>query len=351
MEYRQLGKSGLRVSAFALGTMGFGGKGIFQRVGSVDVAGASRQLDMCRDAGVNLVDTADGYSAGASEQILGEALRGRRNQFLISTKVRFPTGKGPNDAGLSRFHLIEACEASLKRLDTDHIDIYQVHEWDGHTPVEETLETLDDLVRAGKVRYIGCSNYTSWQLMKSLAASRELGLKPYVCQQIHYSLAARDAEYELVPIGLDQGVGILVWGPLAGGLLSGKFRRDTERPGGARHSETWDEPPIRDWERLWNIVDTVVDIATAHKVAPSQVAVAYIMGKPCVSSVIVGARSEAQLADTLKAADLKLSQDDLKRLDKASELPLLYPHWHQARNATDRLAPPELTLLRQFADR
>jgi aryl-alcohol dehydrogenase-like predicted oxidoreductase len=351
VEYRQLGKSGLRVSAFALGTMGFGGTGIFRRVGSVDIAGATRQLDMCRDAGVNLVDTADGYSAGGSEEILGAALRGRRNDFLISTKVRFPTGKGPNDAGLSRLHLIEACEASLRRLGTDHIDIYQVHEWDGHTPVEETLDTLDGLVRAGKVRYIGCSNYTSWQMMKSLAASRELGVKPYTCQQIHYSLAARDAEYELVPIGLDQGVGILVWGPLAGGLLTGKFRRDEERPKGARHSETWDEPPIRDWERLWNIVDIVVDTAAAHNVSPAQVALAYIMGKPGVSSVIVGARTEAQLADTLGAADLELEGGERERLDKASELPLLYPHWHQARNATDRLAEPELTLLRQFANR
>jgi aryl-alcohol dehydrogenase-like predicted oxidoreductase len=351
LEYRQLGKSGLRVSVFGLGTMGFGGTGIFQRVGSVDVAGATRQLEMCHDAGVNLVDSADGYSAGGSEEILGAALRGRRDKFLISTKVRFPTGKGPNDAGLSRSHLIEACEGSLRRLGTDHIDIYQVHEWDGHTPVEETLDTLDGLVRAGKVRYVGCSNYTSWQLMKSLAASRELGLQPYVCQQIHYSLAARDAEYELVPLGLDQGVGILVWGPLAGGLLSGKFRRDQERPKGARHSETWDEPPIRDWNRLWNIVDIVVDLASTHHVSPVQIALAYIMGKPGVSSVIVGARTEAQLSDSLGAASLQLATSERERLDNASELALLYPHWHQARNATDRLAAPELTLLQQFANR
>jgi aryl-alcohol dehydrogenase-like predicted oxidoreductase len=351
VEYRQLGKSGLRVSTLALGTMGFGGAGIFQRIGTVDVAGAGRQLDLCRDAGVNLVDTADGYSGGASEEILGAALRGRRSQFLISTKVRFPTGKGPNDAGLSRLHLIEACEASLRRLGVDHIDIYQVHEWDGHTPVEETLDTLDGLVRAGKVRYIGCSNYTSWQTMKSLATSGQRGLQPYVCQQVHYSLAARDAEYELVPIALDQGVGILVWGPLAGGLLTGKFRRDKERPKGTRHSETWDEPPIRDWDRLWNIVNIVIETAAAHSVSPAQVALAYIMGKPGVSSVLVGARTEAQLADALGAAGLQLTKSERERLDNASELPLLYPHWHQARNATDRLAEPELTLLRQFADR
>jgi len=351
VEYRQLGKSGLRVSALALGTMGFGGKGIFARVGTIDSNIASRQIDMCLEAGVNLIDTADGYSAGGSEEILGQAIRGRRERLLISTKVRFPTGTGPNDAGLSRYHLIEGCEASLKRLGVDHIDIYQVHEWDGHTPVEETLEALDTLVRSGKVRYVGCSNYTAWQMMKSLAASGQHGYQRYICQQIHYSLAARDAEYELVPVGLDQGVGILVWGPLAGGLLTGKFRRDAARPTGARHSEAWDEPPIRDWERLWNIVDLLVEIGEARNASASQVALAYIMGKPGVSSVIVGARTEQQLADSLQAADLLLTEDERRRLDAASELPLLYPHWHQARNATDRLAEPELTLLRQFADR
>jgi aryl-alcohol dehydrogenase-like predicted oxidoreductase len=349
MEYRQLGRSGLRVSALALGTMTFGGVGIFKQVGSTDVQGARRQIDMCLDAGVNLIDTADGYSAGASEEILGAALRGRRDRVLIATKARFPTGDGANDAGLSRHHLIEACEASLKRLGLDHIDLYQTHEWDGHTPVEETLGTLDGLVRSGKVRYIGCSNFAAWQLMKSLALSERLGLQRYVSQQIHYSLASRDAEYELVPAALDQGIGILIWGPLAGGLLTGKFRRDGPKPEGARYSGEWDEPPIRDRERLWSIIDVVVETATAHDASPAQVALAYTLGKPGVNSVILGARTEEQLADNLRALEIHLTDSERERLDAVSALPLLYAHWHQARNATDRLGAPELTLLRQFA--
>src|SRR5688572_6195270 len=217
MNYRQLGRSGLRVSALTLGTMTFGGSGNFASVGSTDVDGARRQIDMCLDAGVNLIDTADVYSNGLSEEIVGQALEGRRDRVLLATKARMPMGGGPNDAGLSRHHLIRACEASLRRLGTDHIDLYQVHEWDGATPLEETLRALDDLVRSGKVRYVGCSNYSGRQLTKALGISERRGLERFVSQQIYYSLQARDAEYELVPIAVDEGVGILVWSPLAGG--------------------------------------------------------------------------------------------------------------------------------------
>src|ERR671939_817101 len=234
MEYRQLGRSGLRVSTVTLGTMGFGGTGWASPVGHIDTGGARRQIDICREAGVNLFDTADVYSNGLSEQILGEALGKNRDEVLIATKVRMPVGDGPNDAGLSRYHIVRAAEASLRRLGTDHIDLYQVHEWDGLTPLDETLSALDALVRSGKVRYVGSSNYTAWQLMKSLWISDRDGLETFVSQQIYYSLQAREAENELVPIALDQGLGILVWSPLAGGLLSGKYRRGQEGPAGAR---------------------------------------------------------------------------------------------------------------------
>jgi aryl-alcohol dehydrogenase-like predicted oxidoreductase len=232
MRYRQLGASGLRVSVLTMGTMTFGGTGGFASVGSTGVEEARRQVDRCLEAGVNLIDTANVYSGGLSEEILGQVLEGRRDQVLVATKARMPMGDGPNDAGLSRHHLITQCEASLRRLGTDRIDLYQVHEWDGQTPLEETLAALDDLVRAGKVRYVGCSNYAAWQLMKALGIAERRGLARFVSQQIHYTLQAREAEYELVPISIDQGLGMLVWSPLAGGLLSGKYRRDQPGPKG-----------------------------------------------------------------------------------------------------------------------
>ena len=233
MEYRRLGRSGLFVSALTLGTMTFGGQGGFSKVGATDVAGARRQVDMCLEAGVNLFDTANIYSGGESEEILGEAISGRRDDLLLATKVRMSVGDGPNETGLSRHHIIRQCEESLRRLGTDYIDLYQVHEWDGLTPLEETLEALDTLVGSGKVRYVGSSNYSGWQLMKALGISERLGLQRYVSQQIHYTLQAREAEYELVPLAVDQECSILVWSPLAGGLLSGKYRRDMDASGGA----------------------------------------------------------------------------------------------------------------------
>jgi len=345
MDYRQLGSSGLRVSALALGTMTFGGRGNFANVGSTDVATASRQVDQCLDAGVNLVDTADVYSDGLSEEIVGEVLEGRRDQVVLATKARFPMGEGPNDAGLSRHHLIRSCEASLRRLRTDHIDLYQVHEWDGQTRLEETLSALDTLVRDGKVRYVGASNYSAWHLMKALGVAERRGLERFVSQQIYYSLQARDAEYELVPLALDQGVGILVWSPLAGGLLSGKYRRDQTGPEGARQLTDWGEPPVRDQEGLYDVVDVLVEIGEGRGVSAAQVALAWLMHRPAVSSLIIGARTEEQLADNLAAAELTLAGEEVARLEEVSRPPLLYPYWHQARTAADRLAPADLSLL------
>jgi aryl-alcohol dehydrogenase-like predicted oxidoreductase len=345
MRYRQLGASGLRVSVLTMGTMTFGGAGGFASVGSTDLEGARRQVDRCLEAGINLIDTADVYSDGLSEEILGQVLEGQRDDVLVATKARMPMGDGPNDAGLSRHHLIRACEASLRRLRTDRIDLYQVHEWDGQTPLEETLQALDDLVHAGKVRYVGCSNYAGWQLMKALGIAERRGLVRFASQQIHYTLQAREAEYELLPIAVDQGLGVLVWSPLAGGLLSGKYRRGQPPPEGSRLLSGWDEPPVRDQEQLYDIVEVVVEVAKDRGASPARVALAWLLDRPAVSSVVIGARTEEQLADNLGAADLSLSEEELARLEQVSRPPLLYPYWHQAKTASDRLGPADLSLL------
>jgi aryl-alcohol dehydrogenase-like predicted oxidoreductase len=345
VEYRTLGRSGLRVSVLTMGTMTFGGAGGFAKVGSTDVDEARRQVDMCLDAGVNLIDTANIYSAGLSEEIVGEVLAGRRDEVLVATKVRMAMGAGPNDAGLSRHHVVSGCEASLRRLRTDYIDLYQVHEWDGVTPLEETLQALDLLVRSGKVRYVGCSNYAGWQLMKALGTASLHGLPRFVSQQIYYSLQAREAEYELIPAAVDQGLGVLVWSPLAGGLLSGKYRRDQRPDSGSRQLTDWNEPPVYDQEKLYDTVDVLLEVGAEHGVSAAQVALAYLLRKPAVTSLVIGARTAAQLADNLASAELKLSDSDLERLDKVSQPPLLYPYWHQAKTASDRLSPADLTLL------
>ena len=350
MEYRQLGRTGLRISVVTLGTMGFGGTGWAEPVGQIDVPGAKDQIAMARDAGVNMIDTADVYSAGLAEEILGQALGNARTDFLIATKVRMPMGSGPNDAGLSRHHIIRSAEASLRRLGTDYIDLYQVHEWDGQTPLEETLTALDDLVRAGKVRYIGCSNYAAWQLMKALAISDARQLERFASQQVYYSLHSRDIESEIVPACIDQGIGILVWSPLAGGLLSGKYRRGVETPAGSRHLTDWSEPPVHDEEQLYATIETAVTIGEAHGVSAAQVALAYLLARPAVTSLIVGARTTQQLADNLAGADLKLSDDDLKALDECSGEPLRYPFWHQANTAADRLGAADLSLIGRHKD-
>ncbi len=348
MEYRTLGGSGLRVSVLTMGTMTFGGKGEFANVGSTDVDEARRQVDMCLDAGINLIDTADVYSGGLAEEILGQVLDGRRDQVLVATKVRMPMGGGPNDAGLSRHHVITGCEDSLRRLGTDHIDLYQLHEWDGQTPLGETLEALDLLVQSGKVRYVGASNYAAWQLMKALGTAERTGLPRFVSHQIYYSLQAREAEYELIPLAIDQGIGVLVWSPLAGGLLTGKYRRDAEAPAGSRQLTDWDEPPVHDRERLYETIEVLVRIGEQRGVSAAQVALAYMLGKPGVSSLVIGARTTEQLADNLAAASLALGDEERRQLDKISALPLIYPYWHQARTASDRLSPADLTLLAPY---
>ncbi len=344
MEYRNLGKSGLKISVLTMGTMTFGGTGGFAQVGATGVDEARRQVGMCLDAGINLIDTADVYSSGLSEEIVGQVLRGR-DDVLVATKVRMAMGPGPNDAGLSRQHIVSGCEASLRRLGTDHIDLYQVHEWDGVTPLEETLDALDLLVRSGKVRYVGASNYAGWQLMKALGLADRHGLPRFVSQQIYYSLQSRDAEYELIPAAVDQGLGVLVWSPLAGGLLTGRYRRDQRPDSGSRQLTDWNEPPVYDQDKLHDTVDVLVSVGEEHGVSAARVALAYLLAKPAVTSLVVGARTSEQLADNLAAADLELSPADIERLDKVSAPVLLYPYWHQAKTARDRLSPADLTLL------
>ncbi len=344
MEYRLLGRSGLKVSTLTVGTMTFGGKGWAKTVGDLGVNEAKKLVDMSLDAGVNMIDTADVYSQGVSEEIVGEILGKRRNGVLLATKARFPMGDGPNDAGSSRYHLVRACEASLKRLKTDVIDLYQLHEWDGLTPLEETMEALDMLVRQGKVRYIGCSNFSGWHIMKALGVSAANHRQRFVSQQIHYTLESRDAEYELLPISIDQGLGVLVWSPLAGGLLSGKHRRDKTAEG-SRQLAGWDEPPIRDEDRLWDIVETLVDIAENRNVSAAQIALAWLIGRKGVTSVIIGGRTKPQFKDNLASADLVLTDEERERLDSVSLPPVLYPYWHQVRTAKDRLGEADLSLL------
>jgi aryl-alcohol dehydrogenase-like predicted oxidoreductase len=348
MEYRQLGRSGLRISRLTLGTMTFGGRGQFRSVGETDVDGARRQIDMAIDMGVNLIDTADVYSAGASEEIIGQALNGKRDQVLLASKARFPMGPGPNDAGLSRHHLISACEASLRRLRTDHIDLYQVHEWDGQTPLEETLGALDHLLQSGKVRYLGCSNFAGWQVMKALGIAHRTGLPTFVSHQVYLSLQERSAEFEIVPSAIDQGLGLLIWSPLAGGLLSGKYRRGQPAPEGSRHASEWSEPPIYDEDKLYDTIEAVVEVAEGRGVSPAQVALAWLLARPGITTVIVGARTDEQLADNLAAAELELSADEHARLEEVSRPPLLYPFWHQRNTANDRLSEADLSLLASY---
>ncbi|MGB7755371.1 MAG: aldo/keto reductase [Salinisphaera sp.] len=349
MEYRQLGNSGLKVSELTLGTMTFGGQGHMAKVGDVDVSGARTMIDKALDAGVNFFDTANMYSGGASEEILGQALGDKRNDVLIATKVRFPMGEGVNDRGLSRFHIREQLEASLKRLNTEHIDLYQMHQWDGITPLEETLETFDTLVRHGKIRYYGISNFSAWHAMKVQAICEREGFIKPISQQIHYTAQAREAEYELMPAAVDSGLGTMIWSPLAGGLLSGKYRRDAEKPEGTRFSEGWQEPPISDEKRLFDIIETMVKVGDAHGVSAAQVALSWILTRPGVTTAVIGARKEHQLDDNLAAANLELSDDEIAAIEKVSRPVLLYPYWHQRQTASDRLGPADQVLHANFA--
>lgn len=330
MEHRQLGKSGLKVPALSLGTGTFGGSNeFFKRWGDTDAKEATRLVDICLDAGLNFFDTADIYSHGASEEVLGAAIKGRRDKVLISTKSTFAMGDGPNEKGSSRYHLIRAAEASLKRLGTDHIDLYFMHGFDAQTPVEETLSALDHLVQSGKIGYIGCSNFSGWHVMKALATSEKYGLARYVAYQGYYSLIGRDYEEELMPLGLDQGVGLMVWSPLGWGRLTGKIRRGQPLPEGRiKQGGAEGGPPVDD-EYLYNVVDALDAVAQETGKTVAQVALNWLLQRPTVSNIVIGARNEEQLKQNLGAVGWNLTPDQVKKLDAASEKTPAYPYWHQ----------------------
>jgi aryl-alcohol dehydrogenase-like predicted oxidoreductase len=336
VEYRLLGGSGFRVPALSFGTATFGGNHpFFSKWGNSDVEEARRLVDICLEAGVNLFDTADVYSNGQSEEILGEAIKGRRDSVLISTKASFRMSDEPNDVGHSRFHLIRSCENSLRRLGTDYIDIYTMHGFDARTDVEETLKALDTLVQSGKVRYLACSNFSGWHLMKSIAVSEKYGWARYMAHQAHYSLVRREYEWELMPLALDQKVGTLVWGPLSQGRLSGKFRRGAPMPAGTRVAQGADEGPPIPNEWLYSVVDVLDEISAETGKTVTQVSLNWLLQRPTVSSVIIGARNEAQLRENLGAEGWNLTEEQVARLDTVSEIDTIYPFWHQ-RNYTER---------------
>ncbi|KIA77136.1 aldo/keto reductase [Parachlamydia acanthamoebae] len=330
MEYRQLGYSGFKVPVLSFGTATFGGgTEFFKAWGETDVKEASRLVDVCLESGVNMFDSADIYSNGLSEEVLGQAIKGRRDKILISTKATFRFGSDPNDVGSSRYHLINACENSLKRLGTDYIDLYQMHGFDAMTPVEETLSALDNLIKSGKIRYIGCSNFSGWHLMKSLAVSEKYGWARYVAYQGYYSLIGRDYEWELMPLNLDQKVGLTVWSPLGWGRLTGKVRRGQPLPAHSRLPATGDMGPPVENEYLYHVVDVLDEIAKETGKTIPQVALNWLLQRPTVVNIIIGARNEQQLKDNLGAVGWNLTPEQVKKLDVASARTPIYPYWHQ----------------------
>jgi aryl-alcohol dehydrogenase-like predicted oxidoreductase len=340
MDYRRLGASGFKVPVLSFGTGTFGGKGeFFGAWGNTDVDEARRLIDICLDAGVTLFDSADIYSGGAAESVLGAAIKGRRDQVLISTKATFRSGDAPNDVGSSRYHLIQAVDGALRRLGTDYIDLFQLHGFDAQTPVEETLATLDDLVRAGKIRYTGVSNFSGWHLMKSLAVADRYGYPRYVANQTYYSLIGRDYEWELMPLGIDQGVGAVVWSPLGWGRLTGKIRRGQPLPATSRLHKTADMGPPVDDEYLYRVVDALDEIAAETGKTVPQVALNWLLQRPTVSTVVIGARNEEQLKQNLGAVGWNLTPEQVARLDAASATTPVYPYWHQ-RGFAERNPPP-----------
>ena len=341
MEYRLLGGSGLKVSALSFGAATFGGTNeFFKAWGSTEVEEGRRLIDICIEAGINLFDTANGYSDGRSEEVLGAALEGKRDQVLISTKAFFPTGTGPNDKGSSRYHLRRALEDSLRRLSTDHVDIYHLHGFDALTPIEEVQDTLNNFVREGKIRYIACSNFSGWHLMKSLAVADRHGLTRFVAHQVYYSLLGRDYEWELMPLGLEQNVGALVWSPLGWGRLTGKIRRGQPIPAQSRLHKTAEAGPPVPEEHLYNVVDALDAIATETGETVPQIAINWLLQRPTISSVILGARDEEQLRQNLGATGWNLTTDQVAKLDQASAVTPVYPYWWQRGVMTDRNPPP-----------
>ncbi len=332
MEYRQLGKSGLIVPVLSFGTATFGGSNeFFKAWGSTQVDEATRMVNLCLDAGVNLFDTANVYSRGAAEEILGKAITGLRNKVLISTKATFPMTDQVGDYGSSRLHLTKTCEDSLRRLGTDHIDIYHMHGFDANTPIEETLKTLDNLIQSGKVRYIACSNFSGWHLMKSMSISERYGWSKYIAHQAYYSLINRDFEWELMPLGIDQGVGTIVWSPLASGRLTGKYRRNQPEPPNARIAQGGSpvEKAAVNNETLYNIVDILEEVAEETGKTIAQVALNWLLQRPTVANIIIGARNEEQLKQNLGAVGWNLTLEQVKKLDKVSDILPAYPYWHQ----------------------
>ena len=335
MNYRRLANTGIYLSELCLGAMTFGGTGLFQAIGTLGQSDADALVHRSLDAGINFFDTANVYSTGQSEEMLGKALGSRRQDVVVATKVRGRMGEGPNEIGLSRVHIMRQCDDSLRRLNTDYIDLYQIHGHDPVTAIEETLGALSDLVQAGKVRYIGCSNLTAWQLMKSLGVSRQHGLAEFISTQSYYSIAGRELEREMIPLAQDQQIAVLPWSPLAGGFLSGKFTRDSDGPNDARRT-VFDFPPV-DKEKGFDIVDVMREIADAKSVSVPQVALGWLLHQPHVTSVIVGASKVSQLKDNLGAVDIELSEDELARLNEVSALKAEYPGWMLERQQADRL--------------
>lgn len=338
MNYRMLGRTGLYVSELCFGAMTFGGEGFWKVVGTQGQSEADKLVARSLEAGINFFDTADVYSNGVSEQLLGKALGARRKDVVLATKVRGRTGPGINDVGLSRGHIMDSVHNSLRRLGTDYIDLYQIHGYDSSTPLDETLRALDDLVRQGKVRYLGASNLAAWQLMKSLGISEHRGLSRFESLQAYYSIAGRDLERELVPLMKDQQMGLMVWSPLAGGFLSGKFRRDSQGPEGARRA-AFDFPPV-DKERAYNVIDAMDTIGKAHGVSVARVALAWLLHQPHVTTLIIGAKTQEQLEDNLAAPSLKLTPEQLATLNTVSTLPLEYPGWMISRQNEERVPKP-----------
>ncbi|MEO6313334.1 MAG: aldo/keto reductase [Chitinophagaceae bacterium] len=335
MEHRQLGAAGLHVPVLSFGTATFGGgNDFFKAWGNTQVEEASRMVRLCLDAGVNLFDTADVYSRGASEEILGKAISGFRDKVILSTKATFKMSDAPNDYGSSRQHLIKSCEASLKRLKTEYIDIYHMHGFDGVTPVEETLQTLNNLIQSGKVRYIACSNFSGWHLMKSHSIAEKYGWNKYIAHQAYYSLLDREFEWELMPLGIDQKVGTIVWSPLASGRLAGKYRRNNPAPGDSRVQQGGGHGPAPDEARLFNIVDVLDKIAAETEKSVAQVALNWLLQRPTVATIVIGARNEEQLKLNLAAVGWNLTVDQVKLLDAASDRAPVYPYWHQRQDTT-----------------
>jgi aryl-alcohol dehydrogenase-like predicted oxidoreductase len=333
MEYRQLGASGLKVPVLSFGTGTFGGSGnFFKAWGNTQADEASRLVNLCLDAGLTLFDTADVYSQGLAEEILGKAIIGLRNRVLLSTKATFRMGDGPNDFGSSRFRLIKSCEDSLRRLKTDYIDIYHMHGFDGNTPVEETLSALNDLVQSGKIRYIACSNFSGWHLMKSLSVSERYGWSRYIAHQAHYSLLSREFEWELMPLALDQNVGTIVWSPLSAGRLGGKYRRDQPIPEDGRIAQGGGEGPEAPKDFFYALIDALDEVAAETGKTVAQVALNWVLQRPTVSNVVIGARNEEQLIQNLGSVGWNLSLEQVKKLDAASDRSPVYPYWHQRKN-------------------